>query len=291
MLSAPLLIKCDGLREGRACRAPSHPPIPSCLYIVSATKYADYKWEPYSSPNLSSYSPASNLATTTSGWYGTAFGSLGGDPTVEGNGYHACETSSGVFKVGQGHSTGKTTYKGKIASTEEGRAIVFKQIAYNQNFTLTADAEILSYDGNNTQGGFGLTLLDACWLNKNDSTILTNSVNASVIATSETASVINYCRDGIDATGYKQSGDKANVGLSDGLKASFEIKREGQTVYVTTKVYSSDTSFTEYKSTYTDFDFVAKDNNYMYVGMFGTRGAIAQFTNVVYIDNGTSVDA
>lgn len=252
------------------------------------TRYSGYKWSPYSSPNLSSYSPSANLTTTTAGWYGTAFGSLGGDPTVAGNGYNAYETSSGVFVVGQGNSTGSTKYKGKIASSEEGEAFLFKQIAYNQNFTLTVDAKVLSYDGDNKQGGFGLTLKDACWLNNNDKTLLTYSVNAAVLASSASSSVINFSRD---AGGLHNSSNTASVGIKKDMKASFEIKREGQNVYVTTRVYSSEAEYKEYKDTYTDFDFVSKDGNYMYVGMFGARGAIVEFTNLVYTETGTSVDA
>lgn len=252
------------------------------------TKYDGYTWAAYSAPNFSTYSPSANLTTSTAGWYGLAYGSLGGDPTTAGNGYVAQETSTGVFKIGQGESTGSTKYKGKIASSEEGRAFVLKQIPYNQNFTLTAEAKVLTYDGDNKQGGFGISLTDACYINKNDKTILTNSVNASIIANSASEVGINYSRD---ANGLNASSNKASVGITVGLKAVFEIKREGQTVYVSTKLYSSSTEYIEYKSTYTDFDFVAKDSQYMYVGMFGARGVIAEFTNVNYVDNGTSVEA
>ena len=68
--------------------------------------------------------------------------------------------------------------------------------------------------------------------------------------------------------------------------AEFTIERIGQVVTVTT-VYKDKT----YTQTYTDFDFVAKDNKYMYVGMFGTRGTTAEFTEVVYTDLGESQGA
>lgn len=254
------------------------------------TKYDGYKWSAYAAPVLTGYNDTitANLKCTSDGWYGTAFGSLGGDPKVSGNGYYAQETSTGVFKVGQGQSTGSTPYKGKLASTEDGEAFAFMQIPSNQNFTLSADAVVLSYDGDNKQGGFGITLKDACWLNNNDKTLLTNYVTAGVLVDSATSSTINFSRD---ASGLVKSGKSHPTGITAGMKASFELKREGQTVYITTKVYTSATEYTEYSISYKDFDFVAKDANYMYVGMFGARGTIAEFSNVVYTPQGTAQDA
>ena len=81
------------------------------------TKNPDYKWTPYAPVDLSAYQANGNLASSGS-WYGTSFGDIGGNPQSEGNGYWAKSTSTGVYKVGQGESTGSTAYKGKIDKKE-----------------------------------------------------------------------------------------------------------------------------------------------------------------------------
>ena len=68
--------------------------------------------------------------------------------------------------------------------------------------------------------------------------------------------------------------------------ATFTIKRLGQVVTVATE-YKGEA----YTETYTDFDFVARDSDYFYVGMFGTRGTTAEFTDVTFTDDGESLGA
>lgn len=254
-------------------------------------KYSGYKWSAYSAPDLSTVTIAGNLGTIskdTSGnylWYGTAFGDLGGDPTNSNNGYWAKETSTGVFKVGQGEATGSTTYKGKISDTKEGTAFVFKKLSISTNFTLTAEAKILSYDeaGSTSQAGFGLVLRDACWIHKKDGSLLTNSVYAGLLTTSKTTAVANFSRIDNKIT---NSSNSVTANFDNTFTATFTIKREGQTVYVTTKIGD-----TEYKNEYIDFSFTAKDSDYFYLGMFAARGIIAEFTNVVYTYDGEASQA
>ena len=46
-----------------------------------------------------------------------------------------------------------------------------------------------------------------------------------------------------------------------------------------------------YTKTYTDYDFQAIDNGYMYVGMFANRGTVIECTNVVFEITGESQGA
>ena len=254
-------------------------------------KYSGYTWTQYSAPDLSNVTIVGNLGTTSkdaSGnylWYGTAFGDLGGDPTKAGNGYWAKETSEGVFKVGQGESTGSTAYKGKMADKSEGTAFVFKKLPIKTNFTLTVDAKILSFDedGSISEAGLGLVLRDACWIHTNSKTILTNSVYAGLLTTSKTTAIANFSR--IDNKITKSS-NNITATFDTTFNATFTIKREGQTVYVTTKIGN-----TEYKNEYIDFSFTAKDSDYFYLGMFAARGIIAEFSNVSYTYDGEAMDA
>jgi hypothetical protein len=64
------------------------------------------------------------------------------------------------------------------------------------------------------------------------------------------------------------------------------IERVGQVVNVSV-VYNGQT----YTATHTDFDFFAVDTEYMYVGMFSTRGTVVEFTNVVFTITGESQGA
>ena len=240
-----------------------------------------YKYVEYSSPNLSSYSPASQFKTTTSGWYGTAFGDTGGDPTVASNGYYAQETSSGVFKVGQ--SNGATSYKGKISSTSEGIAFLFKQISINDNFEFSVKAKILTISGDGKQDGFGIMLRDACWLPENNKGILSNYVAAGVFRNKSTEICANFSRSSL--TAITQSGNSISYPKVDDT-FEFKITRTGQSVECIT-IYNGKT----YKTNYLDFDFVAKDTNYFYLGMFGARGTVVEFSDLSYTKTGESQGA
>lgn len=242
-------------------------------------KNPDYKYVAYTAVDWSSYSPADNLKTISEGWYGTGFGDCGGDPSSSSNGYYATETSSGTFKVGQ---TGTSSPKGKITSTADGIAFCFRQVPVSDNFKLTAKAKILTVAAAKNQAGFGLMLRDDCYT-PNKVAVNTNYVAAGLYASGTAETTVNFSRE---STALKVSDNKISSLYAADETASFTIERTGQVVKVTT-VYGGKT----YENTYTDFDFVAQDNAYMYVGMFGTRGTTAEFTEVKYEKTGTSQGA
>ena len=64
------------------------------------------------------------------------------------------------------------------------------------------------------------------------------------------------------------------------------IERVGQSITVTVTMGDKTLSTTHY-----DFDLVAKDNGYMYVGMFANRGTVVEFTNLEFEITGTSQGA
>ncbi|WP_407426394.1 SGNH/GDSL hydrolase family protein [Treponema sp.] len=241
-------------------------------------KNPDYVYVAYSAVDWSSYSPAEQFKTTTSGWYGTAFGDTGGAPATASNGYYATETSSGVFKVGQ---TGTTSPKGKIANSSVGVAFLFKQISVSRNFTLTGSANVLATADKN-QAGFGLMLRDDCYEPANDKSILSNFVAASLYC--DTTSSVKFNMKFENGLTAGSGGLSALYAADD--TATFTIKRLGQVVTVTT-VYKGET----YTETYTDFDFVAKDNDYFYAGFFATRGTCIEVSDVTFTDDGESQGA
>ena len=233
----------------------------------------------YAAPDLGGYTAPSHFATLSEGWYGTAFGDTGGNPQSSSNGYFAQETSAGVFKVGNIAAKGK----GKIASSADGIAFAFRQVDKDKNFTLSASGKILE-TADKDQAGFGLMLRDDTYLNLTaaDASIASNYLTAGFLTT----------KTGINANFYRENGTlKKGNEISSTLHAAGDtftatIERVGQTVTVTV-VYGGQT----YTRSYYDFDLLAKDNGYMYVGMFATRGTVVEFTDVTFTVTGSSQGA
>lgn len=259
------------------------------------TKYKNpyFKYTPYDSPNFATYKALvdssadyAHFETTSEGWYGTGFGDAGGNPMVVGNGYVGKETSTGVFTVGQGQSTGSTTYKGKLSSTTDGRGYVLRQVDINKNFIIEADAKVVNFEsaaGN--QAGFGLVVRDECYLNTgNDSSKGTgNSFNAGLLTISSGVAC-NFSRESGKLESSSYSGTSSSYAVN--TEAHFKIERVGQIVTCTT-IYNGQT----FTKQYIDVDLAAIDYNYIYVGMFGTRGTIAEFSNVTFTITGDSQGA
>lgn len=240
----------------------------------------DYVVTDYATPDLDNYSPSDQYVTTSSGWYGTAFGDTGGNPQSNSNGYVAKEISGGVFQVGQ--SAGSN--KGKFSSKTDGFAFVFRQVEADKNFSLTVTATIIKAPSSVNQAGFGLMLRDDVYINatSQDSSIVSNYVTAGVLGGSSGTTVL-FSREN---TSLNKGTAFVNAAFAAGDTFTMTIERIGQSVTVT--VVYGDTTYTD---TYYDFDFFAKDTEYMYVGMFANRGTIVEYTNVAFTELGDSMGA
>ena len=240
----------------------------------------NYKVPSYRAPNLSTYSPASQFTTISDGWYGTAFGDTGGNPESSSNGYFAKEETEGVFSVGQLTEAG--SYKGKITSSSEGFAYLFRQIDKTKNFTITADIKVVS-QLNTNQAGFGLMLRDDIYLPVNDKTILSNYVACGMLATGSSKVNMLFSRE---SSVLSLTNDTLSSLYKDNDTITCTISRVGQSI-TTTVVYSGQT----YTKTYVDFDLEAMDNNYMYLGFFAARGTVIEVTDINFEITGTSQGA
>ena len=256
------------------------------LYDIKEPTRADLVVNPnyvisdYIAPNLDAYKAPAHFSTITDGWYGTAFGDVGGNPQSASNGYIAKEVSAGVFQVGQHLDSGNT--KGKFQSTSDGFAFAFRQVEANKNFKLTVSGEIV-YTAGVKQAGFGLMLRDDCVINQNATGVInTNYVTAGIYFPSDNVMTANFYRE--NATLNK--GQSVSGSLTGVDAFTMSIERIGQTVIVTV-VYGAQT----YTETYVDFDFFAVDTSYMYVGMFATRGTVVEFTDVTFEITGESQGA
>ena len=237
-----------------------------------------YVYSDYEAPDLGAYVPVGHFTTTTEGWYGTAFGDTGGDPLSESNGYFATETSEGVFKVGNLSAKNK----GKFAGSNDGFAFLFTQVAADKNFKISVTGTILEMTAGKDQTGFGLMLRDDVYLPIKDASILSNYVTAGFLTT-KTGLNANFHRE--NATLNKGSEISSSLhAANDVFTAS--IERIGQSVTVSV-TYGGQT----YSNTYYDFDFLAKDGGYMYVGMFANRGTVVEFTELSFEITGTSQGA
>lgn len=212
--------------------------------------------------------------TTSEGWYGTAFGDIGGDPKSISNENFAKEVSEGVFHVGNA-----TKEKGKLANGGDGICMVFSQIPATKNFTISASAKVLT-TGDVKQAGFGLMVRDDIRLLENAKTygqgnylaagfiVDGNFANTNVIFSRSSATAITKSDNVLPCPAYA---------VND--TAELTITRENN-VFTVTVVFKGQT-YTETKSYY---DFQANltiiDKDYMYVGMFANRKTSIEFTNV-----------
>ena len=255
--------------------------------LIAPTKEKDliknpsYVYVDYTAPDLSNYTPTNNFTTISEGWYGTGFGDTGGDPNSESNGYIAKETSKGVFKVGQ-HIEGGSN-KGKFASGGDGFAFLFRQVDASKNFTLTAKAKVLT-SANTKQAGFGLMLRDDVYLPiKDASKGQGNYISAGFLCDSSNMTAI-FSRSSVSA--INKSNNTVSSLYANNDEATFTITRLGQKVTVTVE-YKGNT----YTEEFLDFALTAKDNNYMYIGMFANRGTTVEFTDVVFEITGDAIVA
>ncbi len=244
----------------------------------------EYVFTGYSSPELDKFGEREWFTTITEGWYGTAFGDTGGDPNAKRetgentNGYYATETTEGVFKVGQALDGSN---KGKFASSSEGFAFLFRQVEADKNFTISVTATIIS-TASTKQAGFGLMLRDDAYLPIKDASILSNYVTAGILCETDTTTALFYRENASLKKG--QSFGTALPAVGDVY--TMTIERVGQSVTVSVSCGDQKVS-----TTHVDFDFFARDNGYMYVGMFANRGTVVEFTDVNFEITGISQGA
>lgn len=240
------------------------------------TPNPDYVYSDYKAPDLEGYNAPDAFSTITDGWYGTAFGNTGGNPT--GKGFIATETSEGVFQVGQ---TGSSN-NGKFENASDGFGFAFRQVEADKNFKISVTGTVIA-TASTKQAGFGLMLRDDCVVGQSaNGTISSNYLTAGFLCNTTDSMGANFYRE--NSTLSKGTTVSAFAKLDDSFTAT--IERVGQSVTVSI-TYGGQT----YTNTFVDFDLFARDTQYMYVGMFATRGTVIEFTDVQFEITGTSQGA
>ena len=249
--------------------------------ITKPTYDADYTKAintSYVEPTYESFTEAKASTIWTSiksPWYGTVFGDVGG----------AAKVSADYFTINQTGEGASATYtitskgSGKVASKQDSAAMIFQQIPSNKNFTFTATCTLTDFAAA-SQVGFGLVLRDDIFIDTYNSSINSNYICAGAYGTS---AGMNACYARTEGT----LSSKGTATFAKGDVLTLSINRVNQTY--TTEIKKGDTVISS--NTYTDYDLVAVDNNYMYVGMYAIRNITCTYSNVNLTITGDSVAA
>lgn len=229
----------------------------------------------YVRPEYSSFDPATTTATkltttttneTSVDWYASAMGYLGGDSVSP----FKIEFANETFTVGN-----ESGGKGKFNSAYDGFAAAFIQIDASKNFKASATVKVKSCTSADGESAFGLMLRDDVLVNKRDDTFANNYVAAGILNTKGAI----FSRE---SGALSSAANSIPTAVAANDTYQLEIVRLGQAV--TVKVNS-------YSKTYTDFDFIAVDNNHMYLCLFANRNIVAEFTNVQFEITGDAIAA
>lgn len=236
----------------------------------------DYRVPLYRAPLLEAYEAEEHFEAGD-GWYGTAFGAVGGNPRDAAEGFTARAESDGSFIVGQRGGTSK----GKIARDTDGFAFLFRPVGRDENFELFAECEVI-FSAGQSQAALGLMLRDDCVLDQaEDGVASANYASASLLADALGSSV-NFYREG----GVLHTSGEREEAFGVGTVCSLSIKRVGQSVE-TALVCGGRT----HGSAYVDFDFFARDSSRMYVGAFACRGTVIRLKKLTFRVTGKSQGA
>ena len=239
-----------------------------------------YNKSDYTAPDLDNMTQIATIAGTNSqtqeayqtNWYKSTLGDIGGnDKLAKFNVSYANNT----FTVSNPGGT-----NGKFASKTDGFTTAFMRVSKNDNFTITVDAKLVSLGGSagNNQTGFGLMLRDDMYIDVYSKMIQSNYVAAGMLADGTTI----FSRSSQDAI---TKGNKS-ITPTAGNTYNLTITRLGQVVTVTVKDGAN-----VYTQTYTDFDFTAVDNNYMYICLFANRNLTVEYSNVTFSYDGVAQGA
>lgn len=251
-------------------------PAKAADYVAAINqKYVKTAYTPFAeADNAANLLGTTTTNGTTANWYKTAMGTLGGATKVSN---YSTTYSDGKFTL--------VTDKGsKFAGSQDGFGAAFVQVPVSKNFTSSAHVKITAFVANNVakQAGFGMMLRDDILIDTNDASLASNYVAAGLQTVDGSDPFAIWSR----ASGAMVKNTSNTTSYAVNSEYDVSITRVGQTVTVTFK----DGTHT-YTETYTDFDFVARDTNYMYLCLFAARGFTVEFTDVSFEITGESQGA
>ncbi len=222
-------------------------------------------WTPpvYAAPKLPEEKSAiwENYVAGSCTFYGTAFGSLGGNPTTD-------NYTMGTDAQGNMQFTIKKQ-KGKVASAEEGFLMYFVPVPAGKNFTLKATATVDGFvEGatNPNQAAFGLMARDGIWIDQNDKALKSDYVVAGTFGNGGA----NCFR--------RKSGTlekPASMSVTPTVGTSYDLTLQG-----TNDGYTCIFDDQPAQSGGYDFKLTTMDADYVYVGMFVARSMSVTFSEI-----------
>lgn len=241
---------------------------------TKAVDYEDAKNLNYIKPESKPFDPSTHTdRKLTEGWYRTVIGNIGGKKASN----YTITYNNEVFSVG--NTTGGNN--GKFDASGDGFGAAFIQIDKNKNFTASATVTVKAVGTDKpNQSAFGMMLRDDMHIDGEPAesytgkeVITTNYVSASA-AGDGSASMLSR----------KDTVLSKDGGVAVTVNSSYEvsIERVGQTVTL---------KFGNITKKYTDFDFTAADNDYMYLCLFANRGLVVEFSKVSFTITGDSQGA
>ena len=244
------------------------------------------------------------LWTTTSPWYGTVFGDIGGQGKL--NGYAADgitldpatladnngdgtpnflvqENTDGSVRIKAGTPNADDTpfeSFGKIAGTSDGLAMYYQPVDVGVNFSISAKAHVKNVARNNNQTAFGAIVADKVLVDENNKITIDNYVAASPLKMTATVGT-NDATTGELITawaGYARIAGTLTSGEAQ-LSSQDELPKGGDVI---------DVKITKVGNVYT-VEYGGKTSTFtvdmtgtVYVGLFAARCADVTFTDIVY---------
>ncbi len=222
----------------------------------------------YVIPKYSEFMPeedASQNFTTTAPWFGTVFGDCGGSEKIANPELFEIIEKDGKVLIHSG-TTDSSKSSGKISSSSDGIAFYFQKVDGSKDFTFTATAKVLSLAKNN-QVGFGLMVRDDVYIDKYDNTINSDYVAVGGYKMASDPQSTSWTRLDTAITATPSTGLKFEKGTSVNLS----ITKKGETY----TVKCGNEPAVEYKAGLDNVDF-----NNLYVGLFTSRAAYIEYSNV-----------
>jgi len=199
-------------------------------------------------------------------WKTTVFGDVGGQDNISEENFKTSAKPDGTVEMSVSGN------KGKISGSTDGLMFYYTEIPTDENFELTADAEIGKYDKNN-QVSFGLMVRDEILVNKSEKSFTSNYIAAGAIDLKGEASYSFNRKDGK----LTKVGNFTNNPVA-GEKLKLKIKKSGDIYQLTVG--------NEKPVVIDDIEF-KKDK--LYIGTCVVRNVSVTFSNIKIKTDNTKV--
>ena len=221
----------------------------------------------YVEPGFGAPTSKSINFNTTEPWWGSAFGNVGGATKPGNKDLNEIEEFNGGIRMHSGMKDGSKDC-GKIAGSEDGLLFYFQKLPIVSDFTLTAKAKILNIKSNN-QVSFGLMARDNVLIDENLGGLNSNYAAAGALKIANADSwAAGFAR--IDAALNENPHAVESVPAKDTVVA-LSLSKKGNELTVQ---YGKEAPVT-YTVNLGEYD---KEN--MYVGVYTSRNAYVEFTDI-----------